>query len=292
MPAQKATLSPRDLAHAVGVSESSVKRWADDGRLQFVRTAGGHRRIRTAEAVRFIREAGLEVDRPDLLGLHGADPAGRGSEPDANSVGDVLRAGDGEGARRILVSTFLQGTSIAALCDGPIRGALSDLGHLWKDGPEGIALEHQAVDVCVQALMEIRAMIAIPRKAPLALGGAVERDPYVLPSMMAGLVLADAGFQTLNLGPNLPAKALRASIEANRPAVVWRSTSIDIDGATLRADVKALKPKSGKSADVVFGGRGLPRSSTQVGNALHVFESMTELAGFARALRHGRSRRR
>jgi excisionase family DNA binding protein len=52
------TLSPRELAAAVGVSESSLKRWADEGRVKVARTAGGHRRIELAEAVRFIRQSG------------------------------------------------------------------------------------------------------------------------------------------------------------------------------------------------------------------------------------------
>ena len=38
-------LSPRELAEAVGVSESSLKRWADRGRVHVHRTEGGHRRI-------------------------------------------------------------------------------------------------------------------------------------------------------------------------------------------------------------------------------------------------------
>ena len=46
-------LSPRQLAVAIGVSESSLKRWADDGRLAVERTAGGHRRIPLPEAVRW-----------------------------------------------------------------------------------------------------------------------------------------------------------------------------------------------------------------------------------------------
>ena len=46
-------LSPREVAVALGVSESSVKRWVDLGELAALRTAGGHRRITRAEAVRF-----------------------------------------------------------------------------------------------------------------------------------------------------------------------------------------------------------------------------------------------
>ena len=65
----KNVLSPKELGSAIGVSESSLKRWADDGRLRVARTAGGHRRIELREAVRFIRASGFTVQRPELLGL-------------------------------------------------------------------------------------------------------------------------------------------------------------------------------------------------------------------------------
>ena len=48
-------LSPRQFAAAIGVSESSVRRWADGGQIKMTRTAGGHRKIARSEAIRFIR---------------------------------------------------------------------------------------------------------------------------------------------------------------------------------------------------------------------------------------------
>ena len=60
-------LSPRQFAEAIGVSESSVRRWADDGRIQMTRTAGGHRKIARSDALRFIRTTSAQVVRPDLL---------------------------------------------------------------------------------------------------------------------------------------------------------------------------------------------------------------------------------
>jgi hypothetical protein len=39
--AMQQLLSPRQFAEAIGVSESSVRRWADTGRIKMTRTAGG-----------------------------------------------------------------------------------------------------------------------------------------------------------------------------------------------------------------------------------------------------------
>ena len=62
-------LSTRELADALGVSESSLKRWVDSGRISALRTEGGHRRIPLAEAMRFIRDTAAPIARPELLDL-------------------------------------------------------------------------------------------------------------------------------------------------------------------------------------------------------------------------------
>src|SRR4051812_21827012 len=74
-------LSPRELAGALGMSESSLKRWIDAGRIRATRTEGGHRRIALADALAFVRETGTPVVHPELLAMGEApvDPQPRRS---------------------------------------------------------------------------------------------------------------------------------------------------------------------------------------------------------------------
>ena len=67
---RKSLLTPKDLADAIGASESALRRWIDGGRIRMSRTAGGHRRIPLQEAIRFIRQTGATIVRPELLGLN------------------------------------------------------------------------------------------------------------------------------------------------------------------------------------------------------------------------------
>lgn len=287
-------LSPRDLGRAVGLSESSVRRWADDGRLRAERTAGGHRRIARAEAVRFIREAGLELLRPDLLGFpQTVLPFESGAVPAADALVAAIRSGDHGSARRILVSAFVDGTPLAALCDGPIRAALREIGTAVREGPEGIVYEHRAVDVCLHALMEIRSAIPDRHGAPVAFGGAVEGDPYLLPTVMSAAVLADVGFRALNLGPNVPSAALIAASQLYPPALVWRASAISGTGTgpTLRREARyfGALPEDAQP-DFVVGGSGFASSDLPRVGRVQRLHSMSELAGFGRAIL-GRVRR-
>ena len=66
----KPLLSPRELADAIGVSESSIKRWVDGGLIGATKTAGGHRRIPINEAVRFLRDRQSSLVKPEAIGLN------------------------------------------------------------------------------------------------------------------------------------------------------------------------------------------------------------------------------
>jgi diguanylate cyclase (GGDEF)-like protein/excisionase family DNA binding protein len=52
------TLSLGQAAQALGVSTTTARRWADDGRLRTTRTAGRHRRFATSEVRRLLAERG------------------------------------------------------------------------------------------------------------------------------------------------------------------------------------------------------------------------------------------
>jgi MerR family transcriptional regulator, light-induced transcriptional regulator len=282
----KPFLTPRDLALAVGASESSLKRWVDEGSIIASRTTGGHRRIALAEAVRFIRESRLHVVRPALLGLDELPLVPAGEPPATETLTAAMCSGAGHEIHALLVSAFLGGASIAALCDGPIRSALATVGELWRHGPGGIALEHQAVDACSQALATMRQTLPELRAdAPTALGGAIGGDPYLLPSLGASIVLHEVGYRAINLGPDLPCEALLHGIDRHRPAVVWRSASIASDARDVRRELEALEPALATArAELVVGGRGLASTSVPRGERVHAFSSMAELAGFARGL--------
>ena len=103
----KQHFSPRELAGALGVSESSIKRWADAGEIRIRRTAGGHRRIPAAEAAHFIRRSGHPLARPEMLGLTPQDRPAQAD--DAERLFALLREGREREAADWITALCLQG---------------------------------------------------------------------------------------------------------------------------------------------------------------------------------------
>jgi excisionase family DNA binding protein len=284
----KAFLTPRDLADAVGASESSLKRWADEGVIRATRTAGGHRRIALAEAIRFVRESRLTIERPELLGFEEVIRTGAAGESGtADALFDAFEQDEWRVARALIVSSFLSGESVAALCDGPIREALRRAGELWQHGQGGIVVEHRAVDVCLQALGTIRASLPPPAAdGPVAIGAGAAGDPYLLPSLMASTVLAEAGYRDVNLGPDMPTEPLLVAVERYAPAIVWRTASVPVELEPLLRDLETLADRAAqRGGRLVLGGRGVPAGPFALPAGVHHLGSMGELMGFARGLR-------
>lgn len=288
----QSALSPKELASAVGVSESSLKRWADEGKVRVSRTAGGHRRIALTDAVKFIRDSQLDVVRPEVLGLaetgniraaiHADDPLAL-----AEPLYDALHRGDLPEARSMLIAAFLDGKSIASLCDGPVRSVLARLGELYQHSDEGIFIEHRATDMCIHTLNQIRTMIATDiSDAPVAVGGTPSEDPYIIPSLMATVVLTDLGYRAMNLGPDMPFEVLAGAAAKENARLVWLSASSPLHRRFLTDGIINLADQLAASgASLAIGGRQLDASYADLRPNIQLVGSMQELAAFARGLR-------
>ncbi|CAN5566776.1 excisionase family DNA-binding protein [soil metagenome] len=279
-------LSPRELAEALGVSESSLKRWVDAGKINAARTEGGHRRIALPEAVRFIRESGAPLAHPELLDMpevaavQQLPAAARGTD----AFRHYLAEGDAASARGWLLSRYLAGSSVAELCDGPVREAMVRIGDLWEHDPEGVFIEHRATDTCLQALSHLRSTFEPLPRAPLALGATPEGDPYLLPTFMAAMVVASVGMRAVNLGPDTPVSALESAYlhhvaAGSQPALVWLSASAHL--APERAhELESWLGGLPAATVVVVGGR----NGYEIANKhirIRTTETMTDLAAIA-----------
>jgi len=292
----KDSLSPRDLAEVVGVSESSLKRWADEGLVRVVRTAGGHRRITIAEAIRYIRKSGLPIVNPQALGI--ADLSKLPSEhfvrPNSSDqpLVEAVMDNNAELARGLVLSMYLIGRSISEICDGPLTRAMHAVGDLWRHSRDGILIEHRATDICAQALHQLRGLLPQPdAKAPVATGGTPAGDPYILTSLMAATVLAAEGWREENLGPDVPLDLMVEAAKRHHASLVWLSICTEQPTEKLVPQIIDLGKKlQDVSAALTVGGRSHPPRSMLVGDNVHVLANMSELAAFARGVRSVRSK--
>jgi MerR family transcriptional regulator, light-induced transcriptional regulator len=292
-------IHPRQLAAAMGVSESSIKRWCDGGLLPCRKTAGGHRRLYLDGVVRFLRDHGHELVHPELVGLPARVTAGPAA---VDRLFAQLQVGDAPAARDLVLGLVLGAPSMAGVFDDVVAPAFHRIGHAWERGELEVYREHRAVEISMRILHELRALLASPPAgAPRAIGATLEGDPYTLAITMVELVLREAGWRAECLGPSHPVATLRAAVADMKPSLVWLGVSFAPDPAGLLDQYAELHDAARAArAAVVVGGQALTGElrarmrytahGERIGDLLGLSESL--LPGKRDRRRRGRARPR
>jgi excisionase family DNA binding protein len=280
-------VSPKQVARAIQVSESSVKRWCDKGVIPTQKTAGGHRRIPLAGLMEFLRGSQQTLVRPELIGL----PATTGQttrvlDRAAGQLVGALVRGDDEQCRQITLDLYLAEHSLGAIFDYVYAPAFESIGDRWECGDVEVYQERRACEISLRVLHDLRALIpAPPPNSPLALGGVVEGDQYNLGTTMAELVLRDSKWNAISLGSNLPFPTLAEAIKHHRPRLFWISCSHIRDEAAFLRGYAELYEQFGLDVAFVVGGRSLVESVRQQMKYAAYCDNMAHLEAFAQTLR-------
>jgi len=283
----KQLVTPKQVAQAIGVSESSLKRWCDRGLLTATRTAGGHRRMAIDDVVQFLRQSGQQLVRPELLGL----PSNTGQAETVNErareqVRDALLSGDEDQCRRIVFDLYLSGQSACEICDRLLATAFHDVGDLWERGEMSIYRERRACEIGLRLLHELRMAIPTPGiDAPKAIGGSLEGDPYRLPTAMIEVVMRELGWQSTSLGSRLPAATIADAVRDIRPRMLWISvSSVDSAPTFLEEYANLHRVATDTGTAVVVGGRALSADLRQQMAYSAYCDTLRHLVTFAASL--------
>lgn len=287
----KAFFSSSEVSQALGVSASTVKRWVDEGVLPARKTAGGHRKILRADVLRLVREGNfprLNLARLDLPN----GPALADTDVLAERLLGGLRVGDIAPARGIIHHAYAAGMAMETLADAVIAPAMAQLGHDWEEGRIDVMHEHRATLLCAGVLQELRPALEAhaAEDRPVAVGGNPEGDPSLLASLLIQMVLLDAGWDAVNLGPHTPLKSFGVALGELRPRLLWLSASYlknVPDFLAGYAELCAVAERTGVA--IAVGGQALRADLRACMRYTFHGRCLTDLAAFAQQL-HPRPR--
>lgn len=280
------TASPKQVARAIGVSESTLKRWCDSDLIAMTKTAGGHRRIEIEAVIQFLRETGRKIIEPELLGLPvtvGKTEWTLGRARDRVVSG--LVSGEEAVVRQIMFDLLLADHSVTAIFDDVMAPALHRIGEQWSCGDVAVYQERRACEICLRCLRELRPSATLPNNAPTAIGATVESDIYTLPIAMSEIVLRSIGWNATSLGTNLPFETLIDATNAAQPRLLWLSISYIADEPAFVDGLNRLFTAAcAVNTAVAIGGQALSDDLRRSVQYSTFCESFRDLECFARSL--------
>lgn len=269
-------LTSSEAARLLGVSEASIKRWADSGLLTTVKTAGGHRRFRPEDIALFKHASAAERRHKSVGEQAQAKPAERSvKEAKASSLSNeddlieevfhALLAGQAADVSALLVKLHLHGQTVAALADRFLCPPLRRIGDLWHGGELSVAEEHVASRTAMLALRNLQAVMEkAEEKKLLALCCSVEDDFHEIPVQLAALTLEACGFEVFNLGTSTPFFALTEALERFKPGVVCvASTLLNSFDRAAREYTEFHNAARRAHTAVVLGGAGFANAEVR-----------------------------
>ena len=279
------SLSPKQMAQAIGASESSVKRWCDRGLVEFTKTGGGHRRIPLAGVLEFVRREKLTLASPEALGLPTAvGQTNRVADIAFEDLAAALAAGDEERARLIVWDLHLADCPLGKICDDVVAKAFELIGDQWCQGDVEVYQERRACEIAQLIIHEVRRTIRRSESGPTAIGASPTGDPYSLPTKMVELVLLQNGWNAASLGSEVPFFSLCQAVRDKQPKLVWLSVSAIGDESSFLAGFDQLQQATGAEIPLVIGGRGLSDPLRQRLNYTVYCDKLRNLERFAATL--------
>ncbi len=248
-------LSSAEASALAGVAPSTVKRWADEGLLPCVRTAGGHRRFLQVDVERLVSQL-REPSRPLAEGDGWLGPL---LHPDPHAL-----------IGHLYTTRARLGTWHAAA--DALGGGLRELGEAWASGRILVLEEHAASERVRRALAQVCSSVPVSAAAPQCLLATAAEDDHGLGLCLAELTLREAGWRAMWAGPRSPLNELVDVVQAGAVRMVGLSAS-----EHTRANNKAVRLQAEKLAQVcrlrriplVLGGSGWWPEGVEGSHRLH-----------------------
>lgn len=264
------------------VNESTIKRWADQGHMECLRTKGGHRRFPIRSVLKFVHQNRLHV--PALEGEIRSDRA-RLVEGHVDALVPEFRSAMSSGNTPEVLRLLRLGVAakgdLLAVYDELVFPSLAAIGEAWARGEVTIDIEHLAAQSVREALSRLQPeLYQKPKNDKTALLACYVDELHDIPLRCVEQYLTSEGWRTLYLGPQTPTDSLVFSINRNRPDLVVLSVLVVNNEDRFVRDVNqeivpALHKVGGRLS---IGGPGIASRFSRVLHADHLADSILDLA--------------
>lgn len=212
-------ISTKQAMRILGVGSTTVKRWADEDKLPFIRTAGGHRRFRRSVVERLLQNHDAQF----------------GTTPEVYRWLRLLRSRDTSVIRGKIERLHTEKDDWFAVADflGQVSSAI---GQCWADGEFSVVDEHIVSARLSQALAMVSNSFPMPTKAPVCLLATLAGEKHTLGLAMTQLCLRSTGIDAIWVGTEIPIAELVQHIRESDP----REQLMALSASSWQTDHRSL----------------------------------------------------
>ena len=265
-------ISSVDVAKILGVNVATIKRWTDSGKLDCVKTAGGHRKFLLRHLAAFAMEHEKYSQRLSLLPLNDQVHLELSHQilhaKNSELIPYVLEravACDQTSVKMVLDGLYMVHQNLAAIYDDLLAPVLHRIGELWMEGKLSVTEEHLASQTIRDGIIRLQDVVVnVEDNHEKVFVLTLSEELHDIPAKMAQHVVEARGFQVLFSGQKTPAGDTRAVFESFHPARVYLSSVYTENVPKAQAEfIELLDLCKEFEAGLYIGGNGLAQLEFQ-----------------------------
>ncbi|MCF7823364.1 MAG: cobalamin-dependent protein [Candidatus Marinimicrobia bacterium] len=278
-----AMISSIDVAKILGVNVATIKRWTDSGKLDCVKTAGGHRKFLLRHLAAFAMEHEKYSQRLSLLPIDNRE--------DLELSEQILHADYGrlipqtlelslncnqESLNTILSGLYMIHQDLASIYEDLLTPVLRVIGEKWMDGKISVSQEHLASQTIRDGIVKLQNVVVKPE---ILKGKAfvltLSEELHDIPAKMVQHLLELRGYQVLYSGQKTPAEDTVSVFESFHPDRVYLSSIYAENISDAQSELKELiKLCADHKIDLYVGGSGLDQLGIHEDKNITVLNSL------------------
>ena len=244
---RKTILSTADVARLFNITETTVKRWADEGVLRCQKTPGGHRKFEMRHVIEFSISQNFEpVGALEL----------EENDADARQIQMAVLNRDFEALARAFVRKSLSPdpnlysllsylyehhVQLWEMYDLVLSPGLREIGEQWARGEIGVSKEHRASYETLDALAKLQAEILLrPPVNYSVVCACPDEEMHEIGLRCAAGIFASEGWTVRYLGARTPYDDIIATIDEVHPTTVCLSSTFPADVDTLKEHLRSV----------------------------------------------------
>lgn len=295
---QKTILSTADVARLFHVTETTVKRWADEGMLRCQKTPGGHRRFDIRSVVEFAEKNNLEpvgaLDLSDHDGLALRIQAAvleRDFAELTRAFVEKSLSPDRCDLFHYLSYLYEHRFQVWEIFDEIIRPGMCEIGNRWQRGEIGINHEHRASYETIDAMAKLQAQIMVkPPNGKAALLACVGEEPHEIGLRCISYLLESEGWATHYLGARMPVAAIVGAVQDLKPSLICLSVTQKPTQWDWVLELRQLTRSLCRcGCHIILGGRAIGEQGSELSPFDAVCSTSRELLEFLQAQGERRS---
>jgi excisionase family DNA binding protein len=284
-------VSTKEVAAMLQVTETTIKRWADESVLHCVKTPGGHRKFLLMDVVQFAEAHGYTVSgsQPPPMTQKQMDQLQTGVyTQNYKKIAAVLKAeamqSDREGLAMLLLYLYKQHIPLPIVLDNVILPGFEQIGREWEKGELSIDQEHAASHALTEAL--VRTVPELHRKElnkKSAVCACPEGELHELGLQGLAYSLECEGWKVYYLGGNTPLESISSFVRAKRADLVCVSvTSVRHRGGLIEKLRKLASSVHTDNRQLLIGGQYAQKLSAEGVGCDHIAPSIQDAISYLR----------